>query len=141
MHENQSISGRDPKTENRRRVEKGRLLVLRGAISTIFAALAYQSVNMPSGGIILWLLVFIYVALSSLINMGWLGFSRQTSNLAQREIQISTGIFALGAFVFGWFWILPTSHDTCWLITSSAALLQTLPFYAFGLSNFARKNQ
>ena len=128
MRENQPTSWRGPNSGDRMGEEKGRLLVLRGVISTVFAVLAYQSVNMPSGGIVLWLLVFIYVALLSLMNMGRLGFSREASQSAQREIQTSTWIFVFGAFVFGWFWILPTAHGTSWIITSLVAcLLYTSP--------------
>ena len=113
--------------------KEGWLILLEAGGIATFLTITFQSHSWEWGGIIRFLaqgafLVFIVVITSRMAR------ARRVHPLGHKRRTILAGLLpVLAALIGGWFWTVPSSHDTSWVVTTAVAVLSCLPLAAVGL--------
>lgn len=121
--------------------KEGWLTLVHAMGITALLAITFQSHSWEWGGIIRLLtqgafLVFI-IAITSRIAM-----ARRVHPRGHERRNILAGTLPfLAAVIGGWFWIVPSSHDMSWMVTTAVAVLSCLPLAAVGLHLIVQGNR
>lgn len=108
------------------------ILAEAGGIAVLFT-IVFQSHSWEWGGIIRFVAQGAFLVFLVVLTSRMAAARRVHPRGHTRRIILAHLLPFLVAVIGGWFWIVPSSHDTSWLVTTAVAVLSCLPLVGVGL--------
>lgn len=116
------------------------VLVLFMAIScSATSTTLYQATNWQAGGVIAWIAIGIFATLNGVFWRSITSFPSSLFRVFSKRIRSSFVIYAFSVLFFGWWWIVPSEHNSPLILTTLVAFGQTIPLYIVGIQILASK--